>query len=264
MTRETPARPLWKHCNSALSQAPGNIDSCGTKHEELHNGTVIIYFGLESWRNNSWMRVAADGQRSFRKNRLDRVSRGSASCRGCRELYFGPGSGQGQKVSGAISHQRRAEDLQVCFSMKDCMVWHKPDVCWNVLKTISCHKWLMSHLGEMFCWVCCLQTRKNWCRIWQSSTFTCSSHDPVEFKILQEVARSNIIRALAFRRAEFSLFRDPAGVIPKGTRVQKGPGELLVLRGQPPQSTRVVDVIKYLDFGHGCPTFRLAWPAFSE
>lgn len=53
MTRETPARPLWKHCNSALSQAPGNIDSCGTKHEELHNGTVIIYFGLESWWNNS-------------------------------------------------------------------------------------------------------------------------------------------------------------------------------------------------------------------
>lgn len=49
------------------------------------------------------------------------------------------------------------------------------------------------------------------------STFTCSSHDPVEFKILQEVVRSNIIRAVAFRRAEFSLFRDPAGVIPKGT-----------------------------------------------
>lgn len=47
-------------------------------------------------------------------------------------------------------------------------------------------------------------------------TFTCSSHDPVEFKILCEVGRSDIIKTLALKRTDFSLFRDPAGMIPKG------------------------------------------------
>lgn len=39
------------------------------------------------------------------------------------------------------------------------------------------------------------------------SRFTCSNHETVELKILQEVSTTNIITVLALRTADFTLFR---------------------------------------------------------
>ena len=39
------------------------------------------------------------------------------------------------------------------------------------------------------------------------SRFTCSNHETVELKILQEVSRMNTITVLALRTADFTLFR---------------------------------------------------------
>lgn len=64
------------------------------------------------------------------------------------------------------------------------------------------------------------------------------------------------ILILDFRRAEFGLLRELAGVIPGTTALGKSTGELLYLRGKPPRSTRMIHLMSRKQSRRGR---RLTW-----
>jgi len=54
----------------------------------------------------------------------------------------------------------------------------------------------------------------------------CSDHEMVEFRILRAVRRAhNKLTTLAFRRADFGLFRDLLGRVPRGKALEGRVGQ---------------------------------------
>lgn len=109
-------------------------------------------------------------------------------------------------------------------NVKDCMVRCNLGVCWR-RQLPDTSDW-RANQGDALMGLLFINEEDLAQDMKAKSKFSCSSHDAVEFKILQEVSRSNSITALAYRRAYFTLFRDLLAKTPKGSALEsRGPQE---------------------------------------